>query len=121
MRRDPDAVLHRAEAEEAQPPGEPDALEPAVLRDLVPDDGPPIAGGPRGAEREDPPVALGEQPVAARRDPVVDEPPGPHALEQPAAHEPRQRHPGGAVREAELAEQRHEAARPDRPPPNGRT
>ena len=101
--RDPDAVLHRAEPEEAEPPPEPGPLEPAILGDLVPDHrpGPDVRG--QAAEREDPAVALDQEPLAPRGEPVVHEPPGPYARDQIAAHEPGQRGASGAVGEPELA------------------
>ena len=72
---------------------------------------PPVRGVP---EREDAPVALGQQPLAALGHAVVDMAPGAHAAQQAAAHEPGQRHPGRALGEAELAQQQlDEAARPD--------
>ena len=111
--RDPDAALHRAEAEEPQPPRQAGELESAVLGDLVPEHGPGplvIAGV---TEREDPHVALGQQPVSALGQAVVHQPAVADALDQPVADETGQRHPGGALGEAELAEQDHQAAGPD--------
>ncbi len=63
-------------------------------------------------EREDAPVALGEQPLAALGHAVVDVAPGAHAAQQAAAYEPGQRDARRALGEPELAEQLDESARP---------
>src|SRR6185437_13516410 len=76
VRRHPDAVLGRAEPEEPQPPRQPASLEPPVLGDLVPQQRPRADTVARVTEREDPPVALEQQSLAARRDPIVHEAPG---------------------------------------------
>ena len=110
--RQPDAVLHRPEPEEPKPPPQPRPLEPAVLGDLMPEHGPRADVRGQTAEREDPPVALDQQPLAPRRQPVVHEPPGPHPRDQLAPHEPGQGGAGGAVREPELAQQHHQPATP---------
>ena len=112
-RGDPGRVLHRPEAQEAQPLGELGALDAAVLGDRVPDDGPGVRRGRAAAEREDAPVALGEQLVRARAEHVEDEPSLAVALSSPRVTRARQRGAGGLGGEPELAEDLDHAAGPD--------
>ena len=67
------------------------------------------------AQGEDPPVALLQQRDGARRRAVGDEAAAAQSLEPSTADHARQRDARRARREAEVAEQRDQAAGPDEP------
>ena len=90
-------------------------FEPAVLGDLVPHHGPGAGTGGQAPEREDPPIALDQEPLAPRGQAVVDRAAGAHARDQVTAHEPSQRGPRRAVGEAKFPQEHDQAAGPHRP------
>jgi len=111
--RDPQAVLDRTEAEEAQATSQPAALQATILGNRVPEHGPRPLVVTGMTQREDATIALAEQAVGARSQTVVDQPARAQALDQSAADQAVQSDTGRAWREPELAEQDDQATGPD--------